>query len=351
MILDHAKPRKAWFKPPTGPQILRQHRALRLNDYPSDSQVVEAVMNLSPDQALIIPQTYRLPKEIITSRGVPIEEPTAAKYKRYGQNVQISRAQTVEQALQLNLDSQKAVYAAFNRVTLDGNYRGYSWWGLRTRIHKIVPLISIIDGYEIYHVFEEMPELFSDTGIPRERIDVDTYRSYAYVTVPSRTKPGHKYKLTFSNIPSVDNKLDWHELSVEADVEDKIFNQITYRYAIGDVVTLEMRFTDHAVTGFRRLVAVRSVSDMPVGRTPIVHPSPELIGFNDSLRYRTVVERRRNRYISFENLNEAEREALNWKFAGYLNRRARREGTQQYAADFLCADDYGRVRDKLVTVV
>ncbi len=331
MLLDVRKPLDKMFELPTPAEILRGYEVRESKAQNHISRVEELFLLLTEtDKALYIPSDSILPEKLsVGVRDVEINHPK--DFKRLALYVPISG---------VSEDPKHEMEMAFRGVSILRPHFGYGW-SLRLQIPpekeeeqlKLIPLVSCVDGLELYTVYvERAGEISEKIGQPiradKPRVYLDTFQW----KVPSRSKEETDAHLTsLLSLPTSQSGKSWMAIDFDHTCPDSIFKfkrSKRIRY-----------FCDHIRAAYRYAQVFKSDTDDPITFDPFAIPAELFVKFHDLLRYRVVVGKTDKR-----NINEAEREYLSWIFIPYYL------SSRRPLAD-LFRQDYNGVEDYLVKVV
>lgn len=322
MIIDTKKPREKWFDPPKISEKLEK-KVLSLPENTNTHKVVEAVLNLGAQEALVIPQSYHIFPERLFKGTRETEFFDQPDFKRYGNDLNLPVSPSIEEAVAKRLNPMALLKKEINGIGVEDCYRGYGWRGISKQrtTHKVVPPTSLLDGYALYVLFEKIHDQKLEKMRPEGKggMYAQPYGQSCIVSVPSRRKPGYRHVVVFEMLPlkkGGDNSFyaEWTETRAsEKGPEDKRYRELGQRRVVPEIV-----FNDPDVAAFAKIVDVYSEGQTHVALNPFAVPTPMAVLFDDNLQNKVVLERG-NRH---RNLTEAERDILFFKLCGYCNMRA-----------------------------
>ncbi len=281
MIFDVRHPDAPFRKP----LLSELHELYKFEKYDgSEAELADAINGLDAGSGLVVQKKAVLSDERLKEI---VDDKTAKEsiFKKKGPFRRLKRPMK-EEAIENRIHPSEA----FDRL-FDGNlYAGYMWWGTSPRQVKAVPLVSLIEGYELW---ECANSYWSEGWHGHEgwhRGNQWEWRSYdgkgdyriGVVRVPSRSTD-KKYMATLRHIPIGERAYgELWDLFSEHDCNDAVWHGfVHFRYAAGID-----RFCPHVIAAYLKIGREKNTEFFPY---PFPAPDRRAVDYLDRLRCQMLV--------------------------------------------------------------
>ncbi len=274
---------KFFYRPQTVGEILEGRTATRSGA----SDLVGKIEGLKEDEALVVTEPI-IPGGY--GRYPLFEDPQ--NFLKRGELVRLRTPQSIREAVEQKAGPARLRIDAFENLSEDRAYCGFSWTGLRDGRKRIVHLDDVILGTKLF--------VYSSTARPKDdRIEIRGYDNHHRVrdvgavficSVPSRSQEfsDRPHYVKLSGVPSPRHYLQyatWFDLEGEHLCRKKANWEITYRFVQNPVV-----FCPHEIAAF---LAISKMYCGQTGRmplTPFPLPTEMTVAFWRKLTEQVVCE-------------------------------------------------------------
>ncbi len=248
------------------------------------------------------------PDEYIVTKPIDI----GSRFLKKGKIFKIKLPKTKTEFFSKKITSSTISKQIEGRKTKDA-YRGYGWRCISDKTMRLIPLNSILAGFEVLYFFapeiyknsenENAKRLYSYLSEIPVKISSEDYGNHSILYVPSRTE-GKVYNFKIENIPINDKYYTWTKTKpVGHNCGFYLYFSLS-NYSNGIIL-----WCPHTVGGYEYILwkSQKGKRDKILSN-PFIIPTEEDMNFYDNLR-RVIVEDDGNRP-----LNVSEKEALLWKY-------------------------------------
>lgn len=203
-------------------------RIIDLNAYSglTHANVVEAVLTLPRVHALALPSSYQFwnRSETYKTGGIDVPLDTPQRFNKFGPEANLNTTKMgVRTASGNNFLPVPAMREAAKDMSVEQAYRGFGYWGVRTKQHHIMPFEVLAEGRKFYEAFGK------DVKVIYQHGDI-------YYVVPSASRPDRKYEIHLRPMPTEgDFNAAWTETLGDCGCESSAFGEIRSKKKIDDV--------------------------------------------------------------------------------------------------------------------
>jgi hypothetical protein len=296
--------KQQYFERPTRVKEIVDARSVK---YPSRQELVESVMNLRDEEAVIV--TYPIIPRI-DGNGITDWQ----RFLKRGTEVYLRPPKTRQEALESRTTPNGILKEAFERLDSDQDYCGYVWTGYRSKRRKKVHLVDCLEGAKLFS-FSENSSSLENKIEHRDYTDGNNDHGGTFTfKIPSRSSDS-KYSLRLQNVPlvrTVNQYAVWTDLDSEHGCDLKV-NDFSFRRA-----TKEDVFCAHEIAAYLTLVKEEYHHSGRVMLSPFFVPTESTVNFWNHLRNNTMVQESKQYGQKIRNvkrpLNRAEIEILLWDY-------------------------------------
>jgi hypothetical protein len=184
--------------------------------------LADAFLNRKSGYGLIIPRSYQFWDKSETWKNFKNDEiklSSALKFNKFGPEANLNRSNmTIREANENNFLPIPAILEAARGMDIDISYRGFGYWGIREKKHRLIPFDVLTKGYAFYrtHGYD---------------IKIDYQHGDPHCSAPSASRKDKRYHILLRPTPTTNEpNILWTDMHGDCGCEDSMFREDRSKY-------------------------------------------------------------------------------------------------------------------------